>query len=106
MNIFNSYKNGIKNIYSKQEEIYISLENSNCDKYLINNFLLQYLRFIQNENKKLDNSNLFEYKQIIEKNMKRRNKILDILTSNNNNINFCERLNIANIKLTHYYNNN
>lgn len=104
MNIFNFYKDGIKSIYSKQEEVYISLENSNCDKFLINKFLLQYLKFIHNENKKLDNSKLFEYKDIIEKNMKRRNKILDILTSNNidNNIDFCQKLHIANNKLNEY----
>jgi hypothetical protein len=46
MNIFNFYKDNMKTIYSKQEELYILLENSSCDKYLINDFLIfsqQYL---------------------------------------------------------------
>lgn len=102
MNIFNFYKDNMKTIYSKQEELYISLENSSCDKHLINNFLLNYLKFIHFENKKLDNSSMFDYKNIIESNMKRRQRILNILTSNQTSINFCENLQNTNQKIKNY----
>ncbi len=104
MNIFNFYKDKMKNIYSKQEELYISLENSSCDKYLINEFLLNYLKFIHYENKKLDHSSLFEYKDIIMSNIKRRERTLADLTSNNN-IDFCKKIHICNKKLKKYLKN-
>ena len=105
MNIFNLYKENMKSIYSKQEELYISLENSSCDKYLINSFLLNYLKFIHYENKKLDNCNLFEYKDVIMSNIKRRDRILGDLTSNTTT-DFCEKMLNSNQKLKKYLSNN
>ena len=102
MNILKQYKESIKNVYKKQEILYRNIEHHNCDVNIINEFLLNYLKMIHKQNLQLDSSNLLDYKNVSEKNLQKRNKILeDIIQS----IDFCKTIQEKNNKIKIYVKN-
>ncbi len=102
MNILKYYKECMISVYKKQEILYTNIEHNNCDNNLVNEFLLNYLKFIHKQNLELDSCNFFEYKNKLEKNLKKREKILsDIINSNN----FCDIIKNKNNKLKRYVKN-
>jgi hypothetical protein len=99
MNILKYYKESMISIYKKQEILYTNIENNNCDNNLITEFLLNYLKLIHKQNLQLEDSSILGYKKIFEKNLEKREKILqDIIHSTN----FCKIIQDKNDKIKGY----